>query len=116
MAWDDVTGKALKPQLARTARMVEIDYFRKMEVYTTVSLEECVRVTGKQLIGARCVDIHKQDEENYKYRSRLATNEIKRTPMPELYAATPPLECLSMLLSDVMTTTEDRIFKKLLGK
>ena len=45
----------------------------------------------------------KQDDENPKYRSRFVAKEINRSPMPGLYVATPPLECLRVIISDVMT-------------
>ena len=69
--------------------------------------------TGKRPIGARWVDISKQDEENPKYRSRSVAKEVRRFPMPELYSATPPLECLRRTVSDVMTGTGRTTPKKL---
>ena len=101
-AWVDVSGKSLKPELVKQARKEEIENFKMMSVYSKVPIKECVRVTGKQPIAVRWVDINKQDEHNPKYRSSLVAKEIWRSPMPELYAATPPLECLWMVISDVM--------------
>ena len=112
-AWDDATGNALRPDLARCAREEEIEYFRKMEVYFKVPSSECVKATEEKPIGARWVDINKQDEPNPKYRSRLMAKEIKKSPMPELYTATPPLECLRMVLSSLMDQCDtDKIDKQ----
>ena len=52
-AWDDVTGREPNPDLARRPRAEEIKYFKKMKVYTKVSIEGCKRVTGKPPIGVR---------------------------------------------------------------
>ena len=43
------------------------------------------------------MDINKQDDLNQKYRSRLVAKEVNRSPK-----ATPPLECLRMVMSSVM--------------
>ena len=47
----------------------------------------------------RWIDINKGDTENPNYRSRLVAKEFKTDINPELYAATPPSECLRMLIS-----------------
>ena len=77
-------------------------------------IEEDIRTIGKHPIGARWVDINKQDEDYPEYRSSLAAKEIKRHPMLELYAATPPLECFRMLSSDVAIETQQSKSKKLM--
>ena len=74
-----------------------------MEVYTEVPASGRIRVTGKKPIGVRWVDISKQDEGNPKYRSRFVAKETKTDSMPESYAATPPLECLRMIITSAMT-------------
>ncbi len=65
-----------------------------MKVCTMVSVDKCRRVTGKNPIGVRWVDDNKEEKLNPKYRSRLVAKEIIHKPMPEMYAATPPLEAL----------------------
>ena len=89
-AWDDVTGRWRLPELARKPRREEIQYFRKMKVYTKVEIVECRRVTGKGPIGVRWVDVNKECEIYPKYRSRLVAKETNTHSMPEMYAATPP--------------------------
>ena len=49
-------------------------------------------------IGVRLVDINKGDSVNPNYRSRLAAKEFNTGVRPELYAATPPSECLRIML------------------
>ena len=84
------------------ARQDEIEYFKQHKVYTKVPIEECIRVTGKKPIGVRWIDVNKQDDIDPKYKSRLVAKEIKKTAMPELYAATPPLEALKLIISSAV--------------
>ena len=90
MAFDDQPGARLKPELMRRARRDEIAYFKEMEVYEKVPIEECWKETGKGPIAARWVNINKGDEAHPNYRSRLVAKEFKTDVRPDLYAATPP--------------------------
>ena len=81
------------------ARREEIKYFREMGVYEKVDISEAWAETGKAPIAVRWVDINKGDTANPKYRSRLVAKEFNTGPLPELYAATPPSECLRLILS-----------------
>ena len=99
VAWDDQSGAVLKPNLMIAARKEEIQYFKNMNVYEKVMLEECWEQTGKGPIDVRWVDINKGDEAQPNYRSRLVAKEFKDDLRPELYAATPPSECLRMMIS-----------------
>ena len=98
-AYDDLSGQALDPMLMMKARQDEIEYFRQMGVYEKVDVDECWRETGKAPIAVRWVDINKGDSANPNYRSRLVAKEFNTGPCPELYAATPPSECLRIMLS-----------------
>ena len=99
VAYDDLTGDELNPELMRQARMEEIAYFKKMGVYEKVSIDEAWRETGKSPIAVRWVDINKGDSINHNYRSRLVAKEFNTGVNPDLYAATPPSECLRLMLS-----------------
>ena len=55
--------------------------------------------TGKPPIKVRWVDVNKGSKEMPEIRSRLVAKEIKRSEKPELFAGTPPLESLKLLLS-----------------
>ena len=65
------------------------------------------RNVGKQLgkgpLGTRWVDINKGDEDRPEYRSRLVAKELKTDKREDLFAATPPLEALKLLISMAMT-------------
>ena len=104
IAIDDVTGQRLDPKLMRAARKDEIAYFRKMGVYEKVDVKESWQHTGKAPIAVRWVDINKGDTDNPNYRSRLVAKEFNTGVCPELYAATPPSECLRLMLSMLAST------------
>ena len=77
--------------------------FKKHGLYTKVSEEECWRATGKGPIGTRWVDINIGDEDRPEYRSRLVAKELKTDKREDLFAATPPIEALKLLISMAMT-------------
>ena len=64
-------------------------------------LSICWEVTGQDPIAVRWVDINKGDAAHPDYRSRLVAKEFRTDVRPELYAATPPSECLRLLLSQL---------------
>ena len=103
-AFDDQTGVQLKPALMQAARREEIVYFKNMKVYTKVDISEAWQETGHAPIAVRWVDINKGDETSPNYRSRLVAKEFKTDVRPELYAATPPSECLRLMMSRMAST------------
>ena len=98
-AWDDLSGQELDPKLMMAARREEISYFKEMGVYEKVDIAESWKETGRAPIAVRWVDINKGDSKSPKYRSRLVAKEFNTGVRPELYAATPPSECLRLMLS-----------------
>jgi hypothetical protein len=103
IAWDDVNNCELDPQKVREARAAEMEYFKRMKVYSKVPVQKCKDLTGKMPIKVRWRDTNKQDEANPKYRSRLVAKDFKKYEDPELYAATPPIEMLRFLVSAAAT-------------
>ena len=103
MFWGDDSGKMLKTEKVILARKEEIEEFRKHNVYLKVPIEECYQVTGKGPLGIRWIDINKGDDEFEEYRSRLVAKEIKFDRRADLFAATPPLEAIKILLSAAVT-------------
>ena len=99
VAFDDQSGAPLKPELMRRARKDEIQHFKDMKVYEKVPIEECRQETGQAPIPVRWVDINNGDQSSPKYRSRLVAKEYKTDLRQDLYAATPPSECLRRLAS-----------------
>ena len=56
-------------------------------------------MTGKKPIGKKWLDINKGDNDNANYRSRCVAKEIAYDKQDGLFAATPPLEVLKLILS-----------------
>ena len=88
------------------ARRDETEYFKEMGVYEKVDISESSAATGKAPIAVRWVDINKGDTKNLVYRSQLVAKEFNTGVCPELYAATPPSECLRCMLSLVASGTQ----------
>ena len=105
-AWDDVSGATLDPSAVKKARAEEIEYVRKMNLYTKVPIEEWYKTNGKAPIIVRWIDINKGDAVNPNYRSRLVARELNTHKRHEFFAGTPPLDALKSIFS--MTTSWNR--------
>ena len=108
-AYDDVTGEWLDPAAVMVARKEELEYVKGMKVYEYAAVSECWSSTGKAPIGTRWIDINKGDEQKRNYRSRLVAKEYKVDTQPELYAATPPTECLRLMISKAAENREHKM-------
>ena len=97
--YDDVSGQSLDASDVRAARAEEIKYLRQYGVYKKVPLS-VMQQCGGRMIDTRWIDINKGDTCNKKYRSRIVAREIKRDSRQDLFAATPPLMSMRMLLSE----------------
>ena len=96
--FDDVTGAPLDPKMVKEARKVEMSFFKSKGVYYYDTNDNCILMTGKKPIAVRWVDVNKGDDENPNYRSRLVAKEINTGANNDLFAATPPIEALKILL------------------
>ena len=54
---------------------------------------------GWEIVRSRWIDINKGDDLNPNYRSRMVGKEFNDSELDGLFAATPPLEALRLLLS-----------------
>ena len=106
-AFDDVSGAPLDPEKVHAARMEEIEFIRGIGLYDKVPIEECWRNTGKGPITTKWIDINKGDGRKTKYRSRNVAREIARKKVDGLFAATPPLEVMKLLLSTLASGNRD---------
>lgn len=88
-AIDDVSGVELDPNMVLEARKKEMEYFRKLNVYSHVPRSELGKTQGK-LIKTRWIDVNKADTTNPDYRSRLVGKELNNGQDPSLFASTPP--------------------------
>ena len=114
-AFDDVSGVRLDAALVKKAREEEMDYIRKKEVYTKIPRQQAER-DGIKVIKSRWIDINKGDDKAPRYRSRLVAKEF-RTPDREgenMFAGTPPLEALKMLISEAATMKPGKAKKGIL--
>ena len=106
-AWDDANDNAaLLPNLVVKARATEMEYFRNIGVYEVVPRSE-LAATGGKLIDTRWIDTNKADELNPEYRSRLVGREYNDCKDDSLYASTPPLEALRLIVSWAATVTKE---------
>lgn len=97
-AWDDVTGAPLDPEKVVAARKLEIQYATRKPVWRKIARAEA-RKKGWKVIKSRWIDINTGDDSNPIYRSRLVGKEFNDKELDGLFAATPPLEALRLLLS-----------------
>ena len=90
-------SKPLKKEKAIEARLLEIDFFRKMKVYTKVPRSQAI---GHKVIWIKWLDINKGDDEKPNYPARLVGCELKmKDHRLDLFAATPQLETLLLMCS-----------------
>jgi len=108
-AWDDVSGVKLDPVKVKEARREEIGYFKKKGVYVKITRKEA-QEKGYKIVKVRWIDINKGDEKHPVYRSRLVAKEFKDDNGQDdnLFAGTPPLEALKMIMSDAATSRAGR--------
>ena len=82
--------------------MKELDYIRDKSVWKKMPRTEAVK-RGLKIVGTRWIDINKGDTSQPVYRSRLVAKEFNTGTEDGLFASTPPLEALRMLISDAAT-------------
>ena len=108
---DDLTGQPLPEELCRAARQTELDYFTSKEVWVVRKISEARQRTGRPPITVRWVEVNKGDDQNPKIRSRLVAREIRMQGEDAIFAPTPPLESLRMVLSHAATQFPDEPLK-----
>jgi hypothetical protein len=116
-AWDDVKGKQLDESKVKEARLEEVTYMIRKGVWKEVEVDECWRTTGKDPVTIKWVDTDKGEGGEVKIRSRLVARDFRvkgEKDREDLFAATPPLELLRILISKAATVTKDGGWRKLL--
>ena len=109
-AWDDVTGAMLDPKEVRKARLKELQYIHEKKVWIKIPRRRAIR-EGYKIVKGRWIDINKGDMTNWNYRSRYVAKEFNTGEEDGLFASTPPLEALRLLISDAATVqgNEERV-------
>ena len=100
---DATTGQVFRGDLVQKARALEMEYFKKKNVYTKRPRAEAIRRTGKPPTTVKWVDVNKGDDVEPNYRSRLVAREIRKKWEDSIFAPTRPLEALRALLSILAT-------------
>jgi hypothetical protein len=116
-AWDDVKGRALDAANVKEARKEEIQYMITKGIWEEVSVQECWDRTGKAPVTVKWVDTDKGSNGQELIRSRLVARDFRvkgDKDREDLFAATPPLELLRLLISKTATRVGPKGFRKLL--
>ena len=94
-------GGMLDKELMIKARKAEIEFFRRLGVYTKVARESWMKV-----VTTKWVDTNKGDDANPRYRSRLVARQLKARDNSgaSYFAPTPPIEAVRSVLSLAVTT------------
>ena len=103
-AWDgwhgDDKGGWHDPELCAKARREEVEYIRK-DVHERVPREASLRETGKAPIKTGWAQTDNGQPGKPNVRARWVAKEYKTHARPELYASTPPLKALNVVLSEI---------------
>ena len=102
-AWDDVSSAKLDPLKVIAAGKLEMEYAEK-KAGVEQNPRKLANSKGWEMIKSRWLDINQGDEENPNYRSRFVGKEFTDREIEGLFAATPPLEALRLLLSWAATS------------
>ena len=105
-AWDDLTGASLDPTEVRRARRIEIEYARRKKVWMKITRAEARR-RGLKIIKVMWIDVDKGDAQSPNIRSRLVAKEFNNGVEEGLFAGTPPIEALRLLVSAAATVEDD---------
>ena len=97
-AWGDISAAPLDPVKVTAARKLEIEYAEKKPVWKKIPRWEA-KAKGWKIVKPRWIDINRGDNEKPNYRSRMVGKEFNDRVVDGLFAATPPLESLRLLLS-----------------
>ena len=82
--------------------MLEMDYFSEMKVYDQVPSSH-LATAGGNIIGTMWIDTNKGDDDNPNVRCSLVGKEFRTGPDDALFASTPPLEALRLIISRALT-------------
>ena len=81
-------------------------YLNNKHVYAKCPYDEAMRRTGRKPISVRWVDVNKGDDQNPRYRPRLAARQMKAHDRSGMcyFVPTPPLQALRTVISMAATT------------
>ena len=95
--YDDMNGgEELDKEKVIAARRLEMQFFKKMGVYSKVHKSEVKKSKEGKIITTRWIDT---DKGQGAYRSRMVGREIKNDKRQDLFSPTPPLETMKLLVA-----------------
>ena len=92
---DQKSGLVLDVGMVKAARLEEMEFMRKIELFEEVDVSECYEVTGKAPVTTKWVDLNKGTMDKPDVRCRLVARDFKpkgEKDRADLFAAMPPLE------------------------
>ena len=107
--YDAITSAKLDPNLIAVSRAEEMNFLRDLGTCTVEKKSECLAATGRPPLPSGWVDVNKGDAVRPALRSRWVVKETKHvTSMDtgdpaQTFSATPPYECLRMMISMTMS-------------
>ena len=96
-AFDDIHGVKLPVDLVIRARLLEMEYMRKRNVYKLSTVATAVMIAG-HMISTMWIDTNKGDVHSPSVRCRFVAKEYRRAGYVPIFAAAPPLETLRVLV------------------
>jgi len=94
---DEITGEPLDEEDVKKGEEEEMEFIRKSNLYTKVRRSDVGG--GQRVIPVRWIRVNKGTQERPNVRCRLVAKEIKTYSDDSLFAATPPLEALKILIT-----------------
>ena len=101
--YDAITGDLLPREETAAATEEEVKFMEQWGVWWVVDRGFAWSISGKEPLRGKWVDHNKGDSENSNVRSRWVAMEFAKYQDESLFAATPPLEAIRLLLSEAAT-------------
>ena len=95
----------MDPEGVKIARRLEIKHVHDKRVWKKIS-RRLAQQNGYKIIKTRWIDINKGDDESPNYRSRFVAKEFNTGDQDGLFASTPPIEALRLIIHDAATVTK----------
>ena len=105
--FDDTSGEALDEAMVKEACAEELRSFREMDVYEYVLRSEAEQDPRGRIVGVRWVKVNKGTQWEPIIRCRLVAQEFASMDVrDDLFAGTPPLAALRLLLAEAASRGE----------
>ena len=75
-SWDDIDGQEFGPEMVRNEHALEMEWYRRMNVYEKRAIEECFKKTKKPPVKVNYIHHHKGGRQNMNVMARLVAQQI----------------------------------------